>query len=877
MSNVVFELFAKLGLDSSEYEKGLNQSKSLAGSVGGAIGNGLKTMAKVGVAAIGTATAAVGAFATSSVKTGAEFDKSMSQVAATMGFTTEQLNATEEQLASMTDEERKAAVAAQESFGQLRDFAQEMGRTTAFSASQASEALNYMALAGYDVETSMTMLPNVLNLAAAGNMDLATASDMVTDAQSALGLTLDETSAMVDQMAKTSSKTNTSVAQLGEAMLTIGATARGVKGGTVELSSVLGVLADNGIKGAEGGTHLRNAILSLQTPTKDGVAALKQLGMTYDDMYDASGNLRSLPEIFQQMSTAMDGMTQQSKDAIISGVFNKTDLAAVNALIGTNAKRWDEVTAEIEDSKGAAQAMADTQLDNLAGDVTLFQSALEGAKIAVSDGLTPTLRKFVQFGTDGLSKITDAFQKGGISGAMAEFGTILSDGIAMITKMLPDAINAGMKLLGAVGQGILDNLPVIIDAAVQIINQLVQGIVTALPYLVEGALQIILGLANGISQMLPTLIPTIIEVMLQIVQTLIDNISLLYEGAIQLAIGLANGLINALPVIIKKLPELVMGIVTALIENLPLLLEAQVQIMIALAQAIIENLPLFIDACVQILVAIGQLLAQYGANFLSFVIQNLQQLVTNVGNGMRDMFNTVVNWLSQLPAKMAYYAGYAIGEFIKFVIQLPSKVSSIFTSVISNTASFGTNFANKAREMASNFFNNVVNGIASLPSRVAELGSQLVQAVANLPSKFAEIGSNIVQGIWNGISNGWNWLTDKVSDLANSLLQGAKDALGIASPSKEFAYVGRMVDAGFAKGLDNYSYLIEDALDDIINIPDANAIVGDLTLNSNANKANAGFTQVNNIYSPTPLTPYEVARQTRNATRDMVLALNMGG
>lgn len=695
MSNVVFELFAKLGLDSSEYEKGLDKSKSLAGSVGGAIGNGLKTAAKISVAAIGTATAAVGAFAASSVKTGADFDKSMSQVAATMGFTTEQLNATEEQLASMSEEERNAAIVAQESFGQLRDYAQEMGRTTAFSASQASEALNYMALAGYDVETSMTMLPNVLNLAAAGNMDLATASDMVTDAQSALGLTLEETAEMVDQMAKASSKSNTSVSQLGEAMLTIGATARGVKGGTVELSTVLGILADNGIKGAEGGTHLRNAILSLQTPTKDGIAALEQLGMTYDDMYDASGNLRSLPEIFQEMSTAMEGMTQQSKDAIISGVFNKTDLAAVNALIGTNAKRWDEVTAAIEDSEGAAQAMADTQLDNLAGDITLFQSALEGAKIAVSDGLTPSLRQFVQFGTNGLSRITDAFQKGGISGAMAEFGTILSDGLAMVTEKIPDFVNAGMELLGAIGRGLAENTDVILDAAVQTVDNIMQAMLNATegggedsfvlgflgklantfiengPRLISMGIQILENIITGIATSLPNIIPTAIEVILTLVTSLLDNVDLLIDSAIALITGLAEGLINALPILLEKAPEIIAKLVEAIIINLPKLMVASAEIITKLAVGIFENLPKMLEA---------------GMNIMTSIVTGIARLYLKMQEAGKEAINKVRDGIKSIdPVK---WGQDLIDSFVRGIRDRISRVAEVAKEVAGTIKEF---------------------------------------------------------------------------------------------------------------------------------------------------------------------------------------------
>lgn len=329
---------------------------------------------------------AVVSFVKDSVEESMSFDKAMSQVAATMGKSTSEI-------------------------GDLSAFARKMGAETAFSATEAAEALNYMALAGYDTQMSMAMLPNVLNLAAAGGLGLATASDMITDAQSALGLSTEQTTQMVDQMARASSKTNTSVGQLGDAILTIGATARSVKGGTVELSTVLGVLADNGIKGAEGGTHLRNIMLSLQTPTKDGIAAFKKLGMTYDDVYDSAGNMRAMPELFQQISGAMEGMSQQEKDSIIGSIFNKTDLAAVNALLGTNAERWAELEQTIGDSAGAAQEMANTQLDNLAGDVTIFNSALGEAKLALMQGITPALRSVVQFGTKAMTGLAKGFTK----------------------------------------------------------------------------------------------------------------------------------------------------------------------------------------------------------------------------------------------------------------------------------------------------------------------------------------------------------------------------------------------------------------------------------------------------------------------------------
>ena len=290
----------------------------------------------------------------------------------------------------------------------LRNLAKQMGSETAFSASECADAMNYLALAGYDTQEIYDTLPTVLNLAAAGGIDLASASDMVTDAMSALGMETSEADTMVAQMAKTASSTNTSVAQLGEGILTIGATARTVKGGTAELNTALGILANNGIKGAEGGTHLRNVILSLQNPTDKAASQMEALGVS---VYDSEGNMRSLNDILGDLNASMDGMTSQEKANIISQIFNKTDLSAVNALLANTGDTWDELQQSIVNSGGAAQQMADTQLDNLSGQLTLLKSALEGLAISFGEILIPMVRSAVekiQAFVDKLNGMSDA-------------------------------------------------------------------------------------------------------------------------------------------------------------------------------------------------------------------------------------------------------------------------------------------------------------------------------------------------------------------------------------------------------------------------------------------------------------------------------------
>ena len=593
-------------------------------SAGGKLGAALLGGAKVGAAAFGTMAVGMGAFGASSIEAGKEFDAAMSQVAATMGKSTEEI-------------------------GELRDFAMEMGSSTAFSATEAAEALNYMALAGYDAETSMAMLPNVLNLAAAGGIELGYASDMVTDASSALGLSLEETSAMVDQMAMASSKSNTSVEQLGEAFLTIGATARNVSGGTEELSTMLGVLADNGIKGAEGGTHLRNILLAMNPTTEAACAAWEELGV---QAYDTEGNMRALPDVMTELSAAMEGMTDQEKQNMLSNMFNKTDLAAVNALLGTSAERYDELAAAIDGADGSAQKMAGTQLDNLAGDITLFQSALEGAKITVSDQLTPTLREFVSFGTEGLAELTTAFQEGGLSGAMEALGGIITDGLAMLLESLPEIVAAGGELLTALVEGIAENAPLIAEAAVEIGTTITTTLLELLPTLLDAGLTILTNLALGIANAIPQLMSTIVDVVAKIVEVIIQNLPMLIEAALQIIIALTTGIFQALPQLLQRLPELIKSLVDTLLSQIPVIIQAGVDLLIALVEdlptiikTIVEVLPEIIDSIVSALLDNLPVIIEAGFTLFVALIENLPEIILTLVAAIPELIGALIGAL----------------------------------------------------------------------------------------------------------------------------------------------------------------------------------------------------------------------------------------
>ena len=340
------------------------------------------------------------------IETGSSFEEAMTTVAATMGMTAEEVNS------------------GSEDYAKLQKAAEDCGKATKFSATEAGEALNYLALAGYDVNKSVETLPKVLDLAAAGGLDLAYASDLVTDAMAALGMETSDLDKYIDEMAKTSQKSNTNVAQLGEATLVCAGTVSLTQQKLETMNAELGILANNGIKGSEGGTHLRNVLLSLSAPTDNAAVAIDSLGV---NIFDASHNMRDLNDILVDMNTAMADMSTEQRTQMISQIFNKTDIAAVNALLKGTGEEFNNLTDQLSNCKGAASEMANTMNNNLKGDVTILQSAMEGLGISVYKVFNPDLRKSVQGATDAVGRLQKAVDSGNLGVSLNKMSKALGD------------------------------------------------------------------------------------------------------------------------------------------------------------------------------------------------------------------------------------------------------------------------------------------------------------------------------------------------------------------------------------------------------------------------------------------------------------------
>lgn len=340
------------------------------------------------------------------ISMGANFESAMSNVAATMGITSDEIH---------------SGSAAYET---LENAAKECGKSTKYSASEAADALNYLALAGYDAEKAAQTLPKVLDLAAAGGMELAEASDLVTDSMAALGMETNELDNYIDEMARTAQKSNTSVAQLGAATLVCAGTAS-LTGQSLEtMNAELGVLANNGIKSAEGGTHLRNILLSLSAPTDTAAGFIQELGL---QVFDSTGNMRDLNDIMVDLNGAMEGMSGDAKTNYISRIFNKTDIAAVNALLKGTGLEFDNLKGELLNCEGAAKDMAETMGDNLNGKVTILNSALEGLGITGYEKIEGVLKKSVEAATDSVGRLQDSMENGRLGDAMDDMAEALGE------------------------------------------------------------------------------------------------------------------------------------------------------------------------------------------------------------------------------------------------------------------------------------------------------------------------------------------------------------------------------------------------------------------------------------------------------------------
>ena len=687
-------------LDTSGFTKGISSMTVAAGN----LISGL----------VSTATSKMAGLAKSSVSVGMSFEASMSQVAATMGKSADEIES-------------------------LTRVAKDMGSSTKFSATQAADALNYLALAGYDADKAAEVLPSVLNLAAAGGMDLAYASDLVTDAMASLNIEANKNNVddFGNKLAMAASKANANVSQLGEAILTVGGTAANLKNGTTELTTALGLLANVGLKGAEGGTHLRNIILSLQSPTDDAAKLIQQLGL---QVYDAQGNMRGLDEILGDLNTRMVGMTQGQKDSIINRLFNKTDLAAVNGLLAAQGEQWDALAAQIDAAGGAMEQMAETQQDNLQGVMTSMSSAFEGLQLAVYERLEPALTDAGSWGVECIRSLTDALSNGGPEAMLSAAGGILSALAAGIVEQLPGMVSAGVNIIAYLAQSLVAATPEMLTTGASIVGALVNSLSSALPQLLHTGIEMLSQLGAGLVQGIPELLTQALPIVAGLANGLRENAGKLVDAGIEFIISLMQGLMDGLPTLIEYLPGIVSDLAGIINDNAPKLLAAGAHLIVMLGRGLMDGLPTLIENIPQICKAIFDV-------FTAFRWLDIgSQIVTGLWNGLKSGWTGLISKVQGLAQQLPDIVKKVLG------IHSPSRVFSEIGMQTCAGLAQGMTLGNaKVKKAASEVLASVTETATKITDGVTRTVETTTQRMADGATKQAQTITSTSREMVDGV------------------------------------------------------------------------------------------------------------------------------
>ena len=372
MSVEVGSAYATLRVKLDEWNQGLetaiNSLQGYGSRLQGSMDSVGKKLTSAGKNLTTKVTLPIVGIGTAAVKTSMDFEAAMDKVASLSG-------------------------AQGENFDKLRDKALEMGAQTMYSATESAEALQYMALAGWDTEDMLDGLEPILKLAGAAGMDLGRASDIVTDGLTAMGLSAKDAAHFADVMAVTMSKSNTDVNQLGEAFKYVAPLA-GAMGYSIEdLNLALGLMANAGIKASQGGTSLRRVLQNLSNPTDKVAGAMAKLGIS---MFNPDGSAKSLYDLMVELRESIRGLSEEEQAMYASTIAGSTGLSGLLAIVNASDEDFNKLTDAIYNADGAGMEMYDTMTNNLQGSVTELMSALESLMISMGDLLVPLIKDVVR-------------------------------------------------------------------------------------------------------------------------------------------------------------------------------------------------------------------------------------------------------------------------------------------------------------------------------------------------------------------------------------------------------------------------------------------------------------------------------------------------
>ena len=436
------KIVIETGLDTKGIETGLKKVSSIA-----------KTGIATTVTAISGMSTALAGVAGYSIKVGSSFEAGMSKVQAVSGASNEQLQ-------------------------RLSDKAKEMGATTKFSATEAADAMNYMAMAGWKTEDMLNGIDGIMNLAAASGEDLATTSDIVTDALTAFGLSASDSTHFADVLAAASSNANTNVSMMGETFKYVAPVAGSLGYSAEDCAVAIGLMANSGIKASQSGTALRSMFSRLAKPSKEVKEAMEKLNIS---LTDSHGNMKSLDTLMGDLRNSFSGLSESEKAEMASSLAGQEAMSGLLAIVNASDADFNKLKDAIYGADGASAKMAETMQDNLQGKITILKSTIEGLGIKIYEEIEDPMKEAAEGATDSVGQISSALENGGIDAAVEKTGNIIGGLSVKIAQESPKMVDASVLLLKSFVQGIQKNKNQLKYASREIIDSLCDGLIKLLP------------------------------------------------------------------------------------------------------------------------------------------------------------------------------------------------------------------------------------------------------------------------------------------------------------------------------------------------------------------------------------------------------------
>lgn len=652
------ELFVTLAIKDTAYKQGLKDAEGNASSSTSKIGGAFKTVGKVAKTAMAAGSAAAVAFTKTSIDSGMNFDTAMSQVAATMGTTVDKI-------------------------GNVKAKAEEMGRTTKYTATEAAEGMNILAQAGLSADEQISGIGTVLNLASAGAMSLEESASYTAGAVKGFGDSMGNASYYADLMAKGATLANTNVRGLGEAFSGSAATAKNYGQAADSVTLSLLRLAEQNVTGSEASTALNRAMADLYTPTDDASKALNQLGVS---AYEANGDAKDFNDLVDELNGSLQGMTAEQKNNALATIFTTQGLQAFNKMTASSDATVQKFWKGIQDSSGSAAQQAATQLDNLKGDITLLSSATEGLELGFYNTFSGAIRGAIKGVTSEVSGLAEAMESGGISGALSK----LAQDAINFSGQLPGLTKIGGDLINGLISSVTQNSGSITTAVGQLLNNLVSTISTGLNVFTSVGVNLLTTIASGMTQGIPTFLGQALPMLTQFTESLRSNAGKLINAGLALIQNIAQGLINSIPVLIAYVPTIITNLAGIINDNAPKILATGVTIITNLAIGLVRAIPLLIANLPKIITAIVSIFTAFnwfslGKNIVTGIIKGVKNLPSLLKTAAKNAVNGF---------KGAFKGNGILSAVKGAFTKIPSAVKSIFTKAVSLVKSFPGRFKN---------------------------------------------------------------------------------------------------------------------------------------------------------------------------------------